>query len=577
MTGTKEDLNNLSQIAPEPFDASQREYLSGFFAGVEQRATVFANFIQPNETQEEDEEQLLIPEERMKQDLHPLDAYYKIVENARDEITPDKEDIFRFKWNGLFFESPVNESFMARLRIPGGQLTSHQLREIAHISEELTTGYIQITTRANFQIRRIEIQNTPEVLRRIQRIGLHTRGAGADNIRNLTCNPTAGVDPAELIDCSPFIHDLSEVILSQRVFYDLPRKFNISFDGGGLVSTAEDTNDIGIKAVQVGDDVMFRIGLGGATGHLAFAQDLGVLVSQHDIIPVVVAILKVFIANGNRGNRKKARLKHLLEDWSLEKYLEETEAVLGKQLQRSELTDDTFVWPSTDLSHSWVGAYEQKQDNLHYLGVSVPVGQITPNQLLRIANLAENYGSGDVRLTVWQNLIIPNIPSAYIETVKKAVEHMDLSWQQSNASTGIVACTGSRHCKYASTDTKDHAATLIKHLESDFELDQPVNIHFTGCPHSCAQHYMGDIGLLGAKTPEGEPAYHVFVGGGFGKNRACGRQIFKALPYTDLHATIETMLNAWQTQRKGKESFQEFTTSKDTETLQTLFAVSTVT
>ena len=224
---------------------------------------------------------------------------------------------------------------MARLRIPGGVLKTFQLRELASIAKELTSGYVQITTRANLQMRLIQPKDAPEVLRRIQSVGLHTRGAGADNIRNLTANPTAGIDPHELIDVMPFCHELAQIIINDRSFYDLPRKFNIAFDGGGLIGTVEDTNDIGAKAVKVGDEIFFRIALGGATGHKAFARDLGVLVKPAELNKVIVAIVRVYIANGNRTDRKKARLKHLLETWPLEKYLGEAEKILGYKLQRA--------------------------------------------------------------------------------------------------------------------------------------------------------------------------------------------------------------------------------------------------
>src|SRR5207244_1700111 len=168
---------------------------------------------------------------------------------------------------------------------------------------------------ANFQIRLIQPKDAPEVLRRIQAIGLHTRGSGADNIRNLTANPTAGVDPHELIDVLPLCQELGQIIINDGAFYDLPRKFNIAYDGGGLIGTVEDTNDIGAKAVKIGDEVFFRVALGGATGHKVFARDLGVLVPPGELNRVVVALVRVYVAHGNRTDRKRARLKHLLETW----------------------------------------------------------------------------------------------------------------------------------------------------------------------------------------------------------------------------------------------------------------------
>jgi ferredoxin-nitrite reductase len=568
----------MKEIAGRPLSEEQSTYLSGFFAGVQQRAVVFADFWSDREKapaeaakQQQEEEPLLAAEERIKNEEHPLDSYYRLLENARTNKAPDKEETFRFKWNGLFYLTPMKDAFMARMRIPGGILKTYQLRGIAQTARELTTGYCQITTRANLQIRLIQPKDAPEVLRRIQAIGLHTRGAGADNIRNLTSNPTAGIDPKELIDCTPYVRELADFILAHREFYNLPRKFNIAFDGGGLIGSVEDTNDIGVKVVRLGEEIVFRISLGGATGHKSFARDLGVVVPPENIVKTIIAIIRVYIRNGNRGDRKKARLKHLLDKWTMEQYLAETEKILGITLTRAPFDPAAIVYPGADLPHSHVGAFPQKQKGFYYLGVALPVGQITPAQMLRIADLADNYGSGEIRLTVWQNLIIPNIPEAYLETVKKAIRKMGLNYQQSNIASGVVACTGNRYCKFSFTDTKGHALSLTKHLQKRIELDQPVNIHFTGCPNSCAQHYMGDIGLLGTKTRDGQEAYHVFVGGGFGKNAACGRQIYQALGFEEINVTIEKILRAYLKHREPGESFQSFTTRHDVNSLQVLF------
>jgi ferredoxin-nitrite reductase len=512
----------------------------------------------------------LIAEERIKRELHPLDAYPQLVENALSNSAPEKEDVFRFKWNGLFYLSPVKDGFMARLRIPGGYLKTFQLRELAAIAKELTSGYVQITTRANFQMRVIEPRHCPEVLRRIQSVGLHTRGAGADNIRNITANPTAGIDPDELIDVTPFCHDLAQVIINDRTFYNLPRKFNIAFDGGGLIGTVEDTNDIGVKAVRIGNDVFFRVALGGATGHKAFARDLGVLVKPPELIKVIVAIIRVFIENGHRGDRKKARLKHLLETWALEKYLEETERILGWKLQRSQLDPTAASYPGQKIPHSHIGVHAQKQNGLNYVGVAMPVGQITPKQMLRIAEIADLYGSGEVRLTVWQNLIIPNVADAYVETARRALRRIGLDTQQSLLRGGLIACTGNSYCKFAQTDTKGQALEIADYLDKKITLDTPINIHLTGCPNSCAQHYMGDIGLLGTKVRGGD-GYHVFIGGGFGANRAVGRQIFTGVSVNDLKPTLEKMLKGYLRRRESGETFQAFTARHDLNTLQAIF------
>ncbi len=607
----------FTEIAGQKLSGEQTAYLDGLFAGLANRGVKFtdvaANPVSTRVAPAED----LIAEERIKRELHPFEAYYQIEENALNNAAPDKESAFRFKWNGLFWLAPSKDGFMCRLRIPGGVVKTFQLRELAAIAKELTTGYVQITTRANLQLRLIEPKNAPALLQRIQNVGLTSRGAGADNIRNITANPTAGIDPHELIDVSPLVNQLAQFIINHREFYDLPRKFNIALDGGGLIGSVEDTNDIGLKAVRIGapisesasaetalrqtdaeigapslppPGIYFRVSLGGATGHKAFAQDLGVLVKPEELIKVTVALVRVYIRNGNRGNRKKARLKHLLETWSLAQYLEETEKLLGYSLLRRPPSGVLESWsngvaeasaqnsstpPLPAVPHSHVGVFPQKQAGLNYVGVAIPVGHVTPKQMIRLAEIADLYGSGEVRLTVWQNLIIPNVPDAYVETVKKAVAKAGFDWRQSNLKSGFIACTGNSYCKFASSNTKGHALEFMDYLERRVQLDQPINVHLTGCPNSCAQHYMGDIGLLGAKAKvngESIDGYHIFVGGGFGDNQAIGRQIFNALSAEDTKLTLEKMLKGFLSHRTNGETFQQWTKRHEVGRLQEMFA-----
>jgi ferredoxin-nitrite reductase len=232
-------------------------------------------------------------------------------------------------------------------------------------------------------------------------------------------------------------------------------------------------------------------------------------------------------------------------------------------------------WASQELAHSHVGDFPQKQRGFNYVGAVCPVGHITPKQMLRVAELAELYGSGEVRLTVWQNFIIPNVPDAFVQTLKRALDKAGLPTTQSHLASGVIACTGNSYCKFAQADTKGHALEIIKQLEKKVPLDQPVNIHVTGCPNSCAQHYMGDIGCLGTKAKiggESVDAYHVFVGGGFGKNQAVGRQIFTGVSATELPATLEKVLRAYLKHRAGKETFQQFSTRHEVGKLQEMFA-----
>ena len=566
------------------FSGEQKRYLEGFFAALSAKGIGFGD-IAPAPTAPAvpagpnlDD---LTKEERIKHDLHPFDAIEQLMLDARWNAKPDPDSVFRFKWNGLFWLSPVKDGYMCRLRIPGGVVKSFQLRELAAISRELTSGYIQITTRNNFQIRLIEPKNCPEVLRRIQSVGLHSRGSGADNIRNITMNPCAGYDPCELIDVRPFVNDLATHITSSKEFYDLPRKFNIAFDGGGLVSSVEDTNDIGASAVEIGPNdlgiepgVWFRIALGGVTGHQTFASDWGVLVKQDELIKVTLAIVRVFIRDGDRTNRKKARLKYLLEARGFDGFLADVEALGNFKLLRLP-ADSPAQLPRkfSQQGHTHVGPYPQKQEGLHYIGASVPVGQMTARQMERIADIADSYGTGEVRLTVWQNFIIPNIPAAYVKTASKALSKLGFPTEQSPLRNGFVACTGNRYCKFAASDTKGHAIAMMDYLDKRVKLDKPVNIHFTGCAHSCAQHFMGDIGLLGTKAKgESGEGYHITVGGGFGENRKVGRQIFSAVPFESLGTTLELMLKSYLAQREEGETFHSFCNRHTVGQLQELFS-----
>lgn len=579
--------NALTEINGQALSTEQHAYINGLFAGLRNRGVTFADIRPDPLAAPAQDAGDLTAEERVKRELHPLDAYPQLLEHAVQNKAPAKEDLFRFKWHGLFYLTPNKEAYMARLRIPGGQLKSFQLRAVAKAAEELTSGYVQITTRSNLQVRLIQPKDAPEFLARVQGVGLHTRGAGADNIRNLTANPTAGFDPEELIDTLPLCHQLGQIILNSREFYDLPRKFNIAFDGGGAVGSLEDTNDIGLTAVRVAQDhdgvaagVWFRAALGGATGHKAFATDLGVLIHPTRVLEVVAALVRVFIKHGDRTNRKRARLKHLLESMPPAAYLEAAEKLLPSKLPRAPLdasgNSPLHSWPEPrERSHTHLGVHRQKQRGLNYIGAALPAGQITPRQLLRLADLADHYGVGEIRLTVWQNLILPGIPDAFVETVKRSLVSMGLDWRQSNLRGGLVACTGNSYCKFASANTKGHALELADYLDGRIKLDQPINIHLTGCPHSCAQHYIGDIGLLATQVKvdgEAREGYHLFVGGGFGANKAIGRQLFSSLTIEQLKPTLETILATYQRHRLPAETFQQFTTRHEVDQLKLLLA-----
>lgn len=579
MSTTPGSIVMPGETAGSGFSPEQRGYLQGFFAAVRGAGGGSSEALRESVAEGPSWEDLT-REERIKRDLAPFDATEQLMLEARANAAPGPENVFRYKWNGLFWLNPVKDGYMCRLRIPGGVVRSHQLRELASIVRELTTGYVQITTRNNFQIRLIQPKDCPEVLRRIQACGLHSRGAGADNIRNITMNPGAGLDPHELIDVRPLVQELSTLIIGSTEFYDLPRKFNIAYDGGGVISAVEDTNDIGASAVEIGPNdlgltpgIWFRLALGGVTGHKAFAGDAGVVVRPEQLTQVMTALLRIFIKHGDRTDRKKARFKYVVEALGLEGVMRAAEARLSSPLVRLP-ADHPCQLPRThsQQGHGHVGVFPQKEADHFWVGASVPVGQVTARQLDRIADLADSHGSGEIRLTVWQNFLLPNVRGTFVPTVVRALEKLGFPARQSNLRSGFVACTGSRYCKFAATDTKGHALEVMEYLDKRIVLDRPVNVHFTGCPHSCAQHFMGDIGLLGTKArSESGEGYHVFVGGGFGENRKIGRQVFSAVPSESLGATLELLLNGYLRAREPAETFHHFCNRHPLGELQAIF------
>jgi ferredoxin-nitrite reductase len=512
----------------------------------------------------------LAAEEEAKRRKNPLDMWDEMRAAARDGRFPKGTDVFLYKFHGLFYVAPAQDAFMCRLRIPNGTLDARQFRAVADLAERYGGGYAHVTTRANLQIREIRPADALSVVTGIVNAGLASRGAGADNIRNITGNPTAGIDPQELYDTRPLGLELHHYILNHRELYGLPRKFNIAFDGGGSAASLEDTNDIGFSAVRVGEQVHFRVAVGGITGHLDFARDLGVLIAPEDCVPVAAALVRVFIEHGDRTDRRKARMKYVLDRLGPERYLEEAEAHLGRKLVRVALADCPARPPIDRLAH--VGFHPQKQPGKVYCGVVLPVGRLTVAQLRGLAAVAERHGSGTLRLTVWQNLLVPDIDEGRVAAVQRDIESLGLGWRASSVRAGLVACTGNTGCKFSASDTKRHALAIADRCDARLALDVPVNIHLTGCHHSCAQHYIGDVGLLATKVSAGEDAevegYHLYVGGGYGADRALAREVLRDVPADRAPAVVERLLAAYLEHRERPgEPFHAFAQRHPVETL----------
>lgn len=586
------------------FTAEQKEFLSGFMAGVAQRgihpyvgttatgqltgdpaqggANLAAETIYGTPLAD------VTKQERWKHEEHPLDGWDRLLAHAEAGKLPDEEHTFRFRNFGMFYVAPAQNSFMLRCRIPAGELTALQMRGLADIADDYGNGKSAVTTRSNLQIREIAPANLVNVITRLQSLGLTARGSGVDNIRNITASPTAGFDPRELLDTRPFAHALHHYILNHREFYNLPRKFNVAFEGGGAVDTVADTNDIGFMAVKLAEEakgeslkdkspmalaagVFFRVELCGITGHKQLATDCGLLVKPTEALAVCAAMIRVFLENGDRTDRKKARLKYLVDKWGVEKFLAETQKKLAFPLVKFPL--EQCIKRPAAVKHGHIGVYRQRQAGKNYIGVVVPVGVLSTRQMRRIADLAANYGSGALRLTPWQNLLIPDVPDAFVETVKRQLVRIGLHHEATNILGGLVACTGNTGCKWAATDTKGQAVALGAHLNQKLQLDHPINIHLTGCPNSCAQHYVGDIGLQGVKVGQASSdGYHVVFGGGTGADAAIGKQVFTGIPFSDLPALLERVLKTYQAKRQPGETFAAFTRRHDVKQLQEMFS-----
>ncbi|GJD80151.1 ferredoxin--nitrite reductase [Methylobacterium gregans] len=520
----------------------------------------------------------LCDQEKWKRAENPFDGHNRLKAEAAAGKQPKPEDNFRWRYHGMFWVAPNQVSYMCRIRVPNGILHHWQFAGIADLADAHGGGYSHVTTRAGLQVREIAPEHAQPFLDGLTDLGLTAQGAGADNIRNVTGSPTAGIDAQELLDTRPLAKSWHNWILNDRSLYGLPRKFNVSFDGGGVMPALEETNDIGFQAIQVlegasvAPGVWMRLVLGGISGHRDLARDTGVVLKPEDCNRVADAIIRVFIENGDRTNRNKSRMKYVLDAWGFEKYLAAVEEKLGYKLDRVAPEHVAPRKPTDRFAH--VGVHAQVQEGLNWVGVVLPVGKMTTDQMRELAKIAAACGDGQIRMTVWQNFIFSGVPDGRVAEVEARVLALGLSVKAAGIRSGLVACTGARGCKFAASDTKGHAMLIADHVEATVtELDVPVNVHLTGCHHSCAQHYIGDIGLIGAKvvvSEEGDTVegYDIVVGGGFAENPKIGTEIWKAVKAEECPGRVEALLRTYLARRQGpEESFQAFTARTGAEAL----------
>src|SRR3954468_14371040 len=444
------------------FSDEQKRYLEGFATGLQIR-TVGRGFGDANAGQGNAEpsgpeaahikaqnrviasRQKLADQEKFKREEHPFDAYPKLAQQARDNAPPSAADNFRWRYYGLFYVAPAQDSYMCRLRIPNGILKHWQLSGLADLAEPLCGPFANVTTRANLQLREVPPKHAVTLIEGIQELGLCSRGSGADNIRNVTGTPTAGIDPQELLDTREYAREWHYHILNDRSLTGLPRKFNVAFDGAGKIAVLEDTNDIAFAAVDVKNGfgvepgVWFRLGIGGITGHRDFASQTGVIVRPADATKVADAIVRVFIDLGDRTNRLKARLKYVIDGMGMEKFLVLVEQKLGHAFVRVP-PEALAPRPNFDRT-AHIGVHKQKQNGLNWIGVALPLGKVTCEQMRGLAKIAQDLGDGEIRLTVWQNLLIPGVSDDNVALATAAIEALGLTIAASHIRAGLIACT----------------------------------------------------------------------------------------------------------------------------------------
>ncbi|MEG4115809.1 MULTISPECIES: precorrin-3B synthase [unclassified Microcoleus] len=473
---------------------------------------------------------------------------------------------------GLFYGSQARDGVLSRMRIPGGILNAQQCWTIADLADQYSTGCLQVTNRANLQIREVNSEIAPEVWNRLQELGIASRRVEVDPIRNIMASPTAGIDSQQLLDTRPLVKAWDDYLQTHSELSELSPKFSIGLDGGESVSIQALRNDILLAAFgrSTQSEIVFRLHLNG---------DRGILIQESQCISVLAALASTYLEytkNRPRIDGKKPRLRHLLADWGAESYLERVQQNLPFLWQ---FTSCTFPKNSQDASsekslphHRHLGIHPQRQSGFSYMGIVLPLGRLESKQLRKLANLAHKLASGTLRLTPWQNLLISDIPNSQLFDVKEQVADLGLHSSATRLDSCLVACAGSSGCASAATDTQSHALVMARDLAQKLTIDLPINIHFSGCEKSCAQHRPIDITLVGIQIERGDETiegYDIYAGR---KDLPFGQPIFPAVSATEMPGAIERMLRVYQRFREPVESFGEFVDRQAIDQLQDLFS-----
>ncbi|MEL7035487.1 MAG: ferredoxin--nitrite reductase [Cyanobacteria bacterium J06592_8] len=459
----------------------------------------------------------------------------------------DQDDLkHRLKWLGIFFRPVTPGKFMLRLRTPNGVITSEQMQVLAEIVQSSDDGNADITTRQNLQLRGIRFEDIPNIFERMHQVGLTSVQSGMDNVRNITGSPVAGLDADELYDTRELVQQVQDMITNKgegnSEFTNLPRKFNIAIAGCRDNSIHAEINDIAFIPAFKDGIFGFNVLVGGffSARRCAAAIPLNVWTQPDGVVAICRAILEIFRDHGPRANRQKSRLMWLIDEWGIDKFRAEVEKQIGQTLE-PEAEKDEILWDKRDH----LGVYRQKQAGLNYVGLHIPVGRLYSNDMFEFARLAEVYGQGEIRLTVEQNAIIPHIADADLDAflAEPFLERFNLN--PAPLSRALVSCTGAQFCSFALIETKNRALAIAREIEAELSIPNPVRIHWTGCPNSCGQPQVADIGLLGTKVKKDGKmvdGVDLYMGGKVGKDARLGTCVQKGIPCEDLKPLLRDIL-----------------------------------
>jgi ferredoxin-nitrite reductase len=507
--------------------------------------------------------------ERLKRDKFPLDILDEVPQLAeRNYLDITEEDMVRFQWYGLYQDKPKVGYFMLRVKVPSGILSAKQYRVIGELSRTFGRDYTELSTRQNVQLHWIQIRQLPEVFSALESVGLTSLGGCGDTVRNITGCPVAGLDANELFDCRPQLYELVHYFLSDKDYFDLPRKHKITISTCAAQCNGPEINCIVFVGARQHDrdGFLLRVG-GGLSSTPRISRDLGVFVEQDQVLPVARAILDAWRTDLKyRMSRAKARLKFMVDDYGPEGMLQLIQERLGRELE--PIVDR----PRPVGSPEHLGVHPQKQPGLFYVGFPVFLGQVTGDQTTQIADLVASYG-GDIRLTRQQNFVLTGIPEDRLDEVIGRVGEIGFPLDVNHIRGTSVGCTGQPLCNYAVAETKTKLGEIIVRLEERFgdQLDG-LKLGVDGCPHSCANHWISDIGLQGT-TARGDAstekleAYEVYLRGGLGDQAEIGRPLLRRVAAEEAPAVVERLVGAYLAERTPGESFQAYAHRKSDEEL----------